>query len=127
MYAINIIIIKSLELHENPNKNSFFNFDPSLKLQRGRSDNFVYEDEIVYISCTEKFSGKSPFLTVKYSDSESVGLARDEEWIVGAIDEKENWKVNIYEEPLEESASQNMRIGSCVWILLSEKLQFLVG
>ena len=45
----------SLELTEDPNVNSFFNFDPSLKLQKGRSDNFVYEEEIVHISCcTEK-------------------------------------------------------------------------
>ena len=36
---------------------------------------------------------------------EREGLALDEDLIVGAIDEKENWKVNIYEEPLEDTSS----------------------
>ncbi|CAD8074919.1 unnamed protein product [Paramecium sonneborni] len=96
-----------LQLTENPDECCFFNFDPSLKLQRGRSDNFVYEDEIVYIACAKKYSGKSPYLSVIQNDT-----------IIGLIDSKENWKVNIYEQPYKESTY--MRVGSCVWILSSE-------
>jgi hypothetical protein len=47
--------------------------------------------------------------------------------IIGAIDEKENWKVNIYEEPQEDSQNDYMKTGACVWLLLSEKLLFLGG
>ena len=74
-------------------------------MQRGRSDNFVYEDEIVYLACTEKFSGKSPYICVNNTSSldKSEHGKEDEKSIVGAIDEKENWKVNIYEEPPDES------------------------
>ncbi|CAD8158586.1 unnamed protein product [Paramecium pentaurelia] len=96
-----------LQLTENPDECCFFNFDPSLKLQRGRSDNFVYEDEIVYIACAKKYSGKSPYLSIIQNDT-----------IIGLIDSKENWKVNIYEQPFKESTY--MRVGSCVWILSSE-------
>lgn len=103
--------IVSLQLTENPDPSCFFNFDPSLKLQKGRSDNFVYEEEIVYISCAKKFSGKSPYLTIL------------DDIIIGLIDQKENWKVNIYEEQFEET--QYMRVGSCVWILSSEQHLFL--
>jgi hypothetical protein len=58
----------------------------------------------VYLSCTEKFYGKSPYICIKMTDREGQGLAKDECQIIGAIDEKWNWKVNIYEDPLDESA-----------------------
>jgi len=51
-----------IELVEYPNPFCFFKFMPSLLLQTMRNDNFVYENELMHICCSEMIDGKRPFL-----------------------------------------------------------------
>ena len=88
-----------LKLQEEPNVNCFFKIHPSLKLQKGRSDNYVYEEEIVYIMGNEKFSGKNPYLCVSNNPS------LQEQTVIGEIDDKEAWKVCIYQSTVSEEDS----------------------
>jgi hypothetical protein len=35
-----------------------------------RNDNFVYEEELFYISCAETINGKNPYLMVDYREAD---------------------------------------------------------
>ena len=43
---------------------------PCLQLQLQRNDNFVYEEELFYLSSSESQNGRNPFITVDYKESD---------------------------------------------------------
>ncbi|EAR95948.2 MIR domain protein (macronuclear) [Tetrahymena thermophila SB210] len=126
-----------VELVEYPNSFCFFKFMPSLRLQTMRNDNFVYENELMHICCSEMIDGKRPYLIAdvihqqQNNKNQKQNQVAQTHLVYASIDSAKSWKLNLYQEPTSTSQVESieeknyLRAGDIVWIIQTEKKLFV--